>query len=364
MESLTLVKILLPAVIAFCVGLAITPTLTHYLYTYKVWKKKGGKEKMGGGEATVFNALKKEGETKTPRMGGIVIWGSSVITLCMFALLGMYFAGSEGEAVVDFNFLSRSQTWIPASLLVLGALVGFLNDLYDIAETPRGWRAHGLRLSHRLCVVAVLSGYVGWWMYTQLQVSSVAIPSILGGGSLELGALFMLFFIFFTACVYASGVIDGVDGLSGGVFACIFAAYAVLAGSNSQYDLAAFCSMLVGSILAFLWFNIPPARFYMTETGTMALTLCLAAVVVMTDTLGGGVGVAVFPIIALPLVATVASNVLQIIWRKVFRKKLLCIAPLHHHFEAIGWPSYKVTMRYWVVSVVCALLGTLIALTG
>lgn len=360
MNSFLLIKILFPAVIAFCVGLAMTPTVTNYLYKYKVWKKKGGKTKLGGGEATVFNELKKDGETKTPRMGGIVIWGSSLITVGLFVVLGWYFSGANFTDInetIRFNFLSRSQTWIPFSLLLLGAAVGFLNDLYDVSES----HAEGLRLSRRLFIIAAISGYVGWWMYAQLGISSIALPFGWFGGSLELGIFFILFYILFTAAVYASGVIDGIDGLSGGVFASIFGAYAVIAGVQGQYDLAAFCTMLVGSILAFLWFNIPPARFYMTETGTMALTLCLASIVVMTDTLGGGIGISVFPIIALPLVATVSSVILQLVWRKATGAKLLRIAPLHHHFEAIGWPSYKVTMRYWVVSLMCALLGTLIA---
>jgi phospho-N-acetylmuramoyl-pentapeptide-transferase len=361
MDSFILVKIVLPAVIAFCVGLAMTPTVTHYLYTYKVWKKKGGKTKLGGGEATVFNELKKDEEVRTPRMGGIVIWGSSLITICLFAVLGWMFSSAEYgdvEEMIRFNFLSRSQTWIPFAMLMLGAAVGFLNDVYDVHE---GLNKDGLRLSRRLMIIAGISAYVGWWMYAQLGISTIALPFGWLGGALDLGPWFILFYILFTAAVYASGVIDGIDGLSGGVFASIFSAYAVVAGVHGQYDLAAFCTMLVGSILAFLWFNIPPARFYMTETGTMALTLCLASVVVMTDTLGGGIGIAVFPIIALPLVATVVSVVAQLVWRKVFGVKLLRIAPLHHHFEAIGWPSYKVTMRYWVVSVVCALLGTLLA---
>jgi phospho-N-acetylmuramoyl-pentapeptide-transferase len=218
---------------------------------------------------------------------------------------------------------------------MLGASVGFLNDVYDVTGKD------GLRLSRRLAIIAAISGYVGWWMYAQLGVSSIALPFNWLGGSLELGVFFILFYIVFTAAVYASGVIDGIDGLSGGVFASIFSAYAVIAGVHGQYDLAAFCTMLVGSILAFLWFNIPPARFYMTETGTMALTLCLASVI--------------------PLVATVGSVVLQLVWRKAYGVKLLKIAPLHHHFEAIGWPSSKVTMRYWVVSIICSLLGALIA---
>jgi phospho-N-acetylmuramoyl-pentapeptide-transferase len=357
MNSFLLIKILFPAIISFCVGIAMTPTLTHYLYKYKVWKKVGGKTKMGGGEATVFNELKKVGETKTPRMGGIVVWGSSLITIGIFSLLGLQFSSTGGdiEQMIQFNFLSRSQTWIPVALLMLGAAVGFLNDVYDVTGKD------GLRLSRRLAIIAAISGFVGWWMYAQLGVSSIALPFGWLGGSIELGVFFILFYILFTAAAYASGVIDGIDGLSGGVFASIFSAYAVIAGVHGQYDLAAFCTMLVGSILAFLWFNIPPARFYMTETGTMALTLCLAAVVVMTDTLGGGIGIVVFPIIALPLVATVGSVVLQLVWRKVYGVKLLKIAPLHHHFEAIGWPSTKVTMRYWVVSIICSLLGALIA---
>jgi phospho-N-acetylmuramoyl-pentapeptide-transferase len=99
----------------------------------------------------------------------------------------------------------------------------------------------------------------------------------------------------------------------------------------------------------------------MTETGSMALTLTLSVIVLMTDSLGEGHGVTLLAIIGLPLIATVASNVLQIGYRQATGKKLFRIAPLHHHFEAIGWPSYKVTMRYWIVSVMCAILGIIMA---
>jgi phospho-N-acetylmuramoyl-pentapeptide-transferase len=126
---------------------------------------------------------------------------------------------------------------------------------------------------------------------------------------------------------------------------------------QSQYDLAAFCLMITGSILAFLWFNIPPARFWMTETGTMALTLTLAVVVLTTDNLVQGHGIALLPIIGFLLVLTVLSNVVQIGYRKLTGKKFFRIAPIHHHFEAIGWPSHKVTMRYWVISMICAVIG-------
>jgi len=160
-------------------------------------------------------------------------------------------------------------------------------------------------------------------------------------------------------------VIDGLDGLSGGIFASMFAAYMGIAFYQQQINLAAFCAVIVGGILAFLWYNIPPARFYMTETGSMGLTITLAVVAFMTDSISGGYGVLVLPIIALPLVLTSLSVVLQVLSKK-FRggKKIFLVAPLHHHFEAIGWPAYKVTMRYWILGVIFALLGTVLALIG
>jgi len=142
----------------------------------------------------------------------------------------------------------------------------------------------------------------------------------------------------------------------------MFAAYAGIAFFQNQFDIAALAASISGGLLAFLWFNIPPARFYLTETGTMALTLALTVIAFLTDTLGEGRGVSVLPIIALLLVVTVLSNIVQIFWKKVFGRKFFLIAPLHHHFEALGWPPYKVTMRYWVVGVIAAIIGISIAL--
>jgi phospho-N-acetylmuramoyl-pentapeptide-transferase len=349
MES-TLINVLVPALISFVIGIGITPLVTHFLFKYKVWKKTGGKTAMGGHEATEFNRLKGEGETKTPRMGGIIIWASTLITLGGLFLLAILLPDSLFSSL---DFLSRSQTLIPAGTLLAGALVGFLNDFYDITHGGQG-----LRLSVRLVFITLLAGSLGWWFYEKLGVTGVNIPF---DGTLELGILIIPFFVFLTIALYASGVIDGIDGLSGGVFASIFSAYTGIAIVQSQLDLAAFCATVVGGIMAFLWFNIPPARFWMTETGSMALTLSLATVVFMTDSLGDGIGIALLPIVGLPLVATVGSNVLQIVYRKSTGKKFFRIAPIHHHFEAIGWPSYKVTMRYWIISIFCAVIGVIIA---
>jgi phospho-N-acetylmuramoyl-pentapeptide-transferase len=345
------IRVLLPAGVAFGVGIACTPILAYYLYKYKAWKKVPGKLAMDGSNADVFNSLHTKNEIRAPRFGGVVVWGSVAIVATALALLAYVFPSS---LTAQLDFLSRSQTWVPLAAFFVGALIGFIDDLYIIR--PGG---SGLRLRYRLILVALLSLAIGWWFYDKLDVTSINIPL---GDPMYLGIFIVPFFIALSLALFASGVIDGIDGLSGGVFASIFASYAVIAFAQNQVDLAAFCACVVGGLLAFVWFNIPPARFYMSDTGTMALTLAIPPVAFLTDSLGEGVGVAVLPVIGAILVATVMSNVLQVIWKLVFKRKLFRIAPLHHHFEAIGWPPEKVVMRYWILSIVFAFLGVIIAL--
>ena len=190
-------------------------------------------------------------------------------------------------------------------------------------------------------------------------MTTVSIPF---SAPLILGWLIIPFFAFVTLAIYAGGTIDGLDGLAGGVFAIIFMAYAGIAFGEGQISLSASSAVIASATLAFLWFNIPPARFYMSETGSMALTLALAMTAFASDALAGGVGVAILPLVALPLSATVVTTLLQVFWKKVFHKKLFQVAPIHHHFEALGWPAAKVTMRYWVITIIAGVIGLAIAL--
>lgn len=346
-----LVHVLLPAALAFIVGIAITPLLTHYLYKFKAWKKRSGKIAFDGETAHEFNRIHKEHEVRAPRMGGIVVWGSVLLTIFGLAALAQFFPPLE-----NLNFLSRNQTWLPFATLIIGALIGLVDDLMVIREN-----GEGLRLRHRIILVVILSSFIGWWFWEKLAITAVNIPY---AAPLEIGWLIIPLFVLVSLALYASGVIDGIDGLSGGVFGSIFAAYTIIAFAQNQIDLAAFTACVMGGLLAFLWYNIPPARFYMSDTGTMGLTLAIGTVAFMTDHLGGGVGISVLPLIGGLLVVTVISDVAQIMWKKIFGRKLLRIAPLHHHFEAIGWPGAKVTMRYWVLSIVLAFAGVILALSA
>lgn len=339
----SLIKLFVPTATAFFVGMLMTPALTHYLYKYQLWKKQPGKIAPDGGATPIFNELHKDKEVGTPRMGGIIIWASTLIVTALF----LY--------IPNINFLSRNQTWLPLFTLLVASLVGLVDDFLQIRSRDNAAKA-GLSFTKRVIVVTLLGLAGGWWFYAKLGVNAITIPFV---GPLFIGAAIVPLFIIIMLFLFSSGVVDGLDGLSGGIMTTIFTAYAGIAFFQNQIDLAVLCGVIAGATLAFLWFNIPPARFYMSETGILGLTTTLTVVAFLTDS------VIVLPIIALPLVVTSLSVIIQLASKK-FRqgKKVFLVAPLHHHFEAMGWPSYKVVMRYWVISIVVAIIGMIIVLAG
>ena len=345
---LNLVKIFAPTAVAFFLGVVITPLATHFFFKHKMWKRYSRNSEISSPD---FQKIHNEQEElNTPRVGGIIIWFSALLTTFLFYLAAIVFPGVGTEKM---NFLSRNQTLIPFFTLLFGALLGLSDDLVQIygngrfAHDDTSWR------NWKAFLVASLSLLIGFWFFYKLGMNSINIPF---DGEFYLGILIIPFFIIVALATFSGGIIDGIDGLSGGVFASIFSAYSAIAFANNQIDLAAFSGVVAGAIFAFLWFNIPPARFYMGETGIMGLTITLATLAFLTDS------VLVLPIVALPLVLTSGSVVLQIFSKKFFGKKLFKLAPIHHHFEASGWPSYKVTMRFWVLSVVFAIIGIILAI--
>ncbi|MEI6280682.1 MAG: hypothetical protein WCP17_01640 [bacterium] len=345
---LDLIKIFTPTVFAFFLALFLTPVATHFFYKYKMWKKYS--RNMNAVAPDFLKIHNEQEELKTPRVGGIIIWFSALLTTSIFYFVAVFFP-SEGTEKI--NFLSRNQTLIPFFTLLLGSLIGLWDDLIQIygdglvAHDDKSWR------KWKAFLVTLVSVLIGVWFFYKLGMVSVHIPF---GGEIFVGILIIPLFVLVSLATFSGGVIDGIDGLSGGVLASIFAAYSVIAYANNQIDLAAFSGVITGVTLAFLWYNIPPARFYMGETGIMGLTITLATLAFLTDS------VLILPIVALPLVITSGSVILQMMSKK-FRggKRLFKLAPIHHHFEAIGWSSYKVTMRFWVLSVVFAIIGVILA---
>jgi phospho-N-acetylmuramoyl-pentapeptide-transferase len=342
------IKILMPVVLCFLSGILLTPILTHYFYKYRLWRRVS---RVETGTQPEFHAIHdSESEVRTPRVGGMIVWMSVIFTLLFIWILGLIF----GEKVNDsLNFISREETVLPFFTLIVASLIGLGDDFIQIFA--KGWLSNDpMRLRWiKIGIILALGLIIGWWFYVKLGIDYVFIPNF---GFLHLGILFLPFFIAIMLAVFSSSVIDGIDGLAGGVLASIFAGYCVIAFGHGQYDLSAFCAVVTAGILAFLWFNIPPARFYMGETGMIGLTVTISIIAFLTNT------VLLLPIIAFPLFITSLSSIIQMISRRFWNKKVFLVAPLHHHFEALGWPKYKVTMRYWVVSIITTSTGVVIAL--
>ncbi len=355
------VKVFMLGTVSFMVAFLFTPALTSFLYKNKLWRKEVREKAIDGGDVTFFKKFHSNGETKVPRMGGLLIW---VTVLALSALLFALSVLFDIPLLNKLNFLSREQTWLPLFTLISASLVGLADDLLQVTTPRKGfflriWKrteryiGGGLSLRYRLILVTLIGSVGAWWFYFKLGQNMIHIPGV---GELFIGALYIPLFIIVMLAIYSGGVIDGLDGLSGGTLASIFTAYGVIALAQGQINLAAFCLVVVGSILAFLWFNIPPARFYMGETGILGLTTTITVVAFLTN------GVIVLPIIAFLLIVESASVILQLLSKKFRGKKVFLAAPIHHHFEAKGWPHYKVTMRFWIIGVVAAIIGVIVQL--
>ena len=343
-------KVVVPSVLTIFLGILITPFFTDFFYKHKMWKKNPRTEAniTTPDFAKVHNTAS---ELSTPRIGGVIIWFSVLLSVLIIYLMSVLFPGDLTEKL---NFFSRSQTLIPLATLILASLIGLVDDLLQIFGKGDYARDPLIYRKIKIISIILIGLAISFWFYDKLEATAIHIPF---GGELELGIWFIPFFILVMLSVFSTSVIDGMDGLSGGVMAIIFTAYAVIAFAHNQIDISAFCAVIGGGILAFLWYNVPPARFYIGETGILGLTVTLSVIAFLTNS------VLVLPIIAIPLVVTSLSVIIQIITYKYFGKhRVFRVAPLHHHFEAIGWSREKIVMRYWIIGVVSAIIGVIIAL--
>jgi len=351
-------KIIAPTVMTFSIGILITPFFTKYFYKYKMWKKS---PRVEADTSEAFNHIHNtERELNTPRVGGVIIWASVFLTVMITFILSQLFPaglfGGERSIFDQINFFSRSQTVVPLGAFFFAAAVGLVDDLFQIFG--HGSYAKDALVYRRVKIffVTLIGLSIAIWFYYKLDFVSVKIPF---DGPLYLGIWFIPFFVTVMLATFSTSVIDGLDGLAGGVLASAFTAFAVIAFLGAQYDISALSGAIAGGILAFLWFNVPPARFYMGETGMLALTVTLAVIAFLTDS------VLLLPVIAFPLVITSASVIIQTnVYKHFNKRRVFLVAPLHHHFQALGWPREKVVMRYWIVSVVSAITGVILYLVS
>jgi phospho-N-acetylmuramoyl-pentapeptide-transferase len=349
------IKILSLAFFSSIISIIIAKFLINFLYKIKFWKKTARGTTIDGKKADVFLSFHKEKETTVPRGGGIIIWSSMLIVILIIFILNYFF---DFWWIKDLNFLSREQTWIPLFALITASIIGLVDDTLVVYNKGR-YIGGGLRFRTRFLFVCLIGLIGGLWFYYKLGWSSIHIPMLFNfpiGFDINLGIWYIVLFIIVCLASWASGVVDGIDGLSGGVFSSIFGAFAIIAFALGQIELASFCAVILGTLFSFLWFNIPPAKFYMGETGILGLSITMATIAFITDS------VVVLPLISGILVLETGSVIIQLLSKKFRGKKIWLSTPIHHHLEAIGWTGPQITMRFWIVSVVLALMGVSIRL--
>ena len=341
-----LIKILTITAISFVGAVVVTPILTHFLYKYKL-----GKEIRDDGKTPIFTSLHKK-KQGTPTMGGILIWViTAVLAIGILALAKLF---GPDTIFSDLNFLTRKQTLLPLGVLLFAAFIGLIDDLLGVSKIGKAGK--GLKMRHRIVIYTIIATIAALWFFFKLDWDLLHVPFL---GNFNISWWYIPVFVFVVvAAAFSTNETDGLDGLAGGVLLIAFFSYAVICFFQGRFELATFCGAIAGALLAFLWFNINPARFFMGDTGSMSLGITLGVIALLTNS------VFFLPFIGFILLIESLSVIIQVLSKKLRKKKIFLSAPIHHHFEAKGWPETKVTMRFWIIGVISAIIGVAIRLLG
>ena len=345
MQSMLLsqaVRVTILTTISFVVALLITPLWFKFLKKYKF-----GKQLRGSGDTPVFSELHK-GKEGVPTGAGLIIWSTVIGMAIIFDVMRHLFGGAWDY----FNFVDRAETYLPLAALLIAALIGLLDDWIGVRKLG-GASGGGLKVRQKAVVYLIIACIGAWWFYFRLGWNILFIPFF---GNFIIGWWYIPIFLFIIfASAFSANETDGLDGLLGGVSLFAFVSLATVAFVLHRYNLAAFSGTIIGALLAFLWFNIYPAKFFMGDTGSMSLGITIGVVAMLTNT------TLILPFFTIILVVESLSVIIQVISKKLRHgKKVFRSAPIHHHFEALGWPESQVTMRFWIVSAVFCALGLVI----
>jgi phospho-N-acetylmuramoyl-pentapeptide-transferase len=335
LDGSRLLELLFMAFLGFAFSMVLTPLYTTFAYEKKWWKKLRT-DATTGEKAKLFTKLHAvKHQRNIPTMAGLI------------------FLVSVTAVTLALNF-SREQTWLPIAAFLGAGLVGLIDDVVNLRGSGNGTAGLSTRLKLGLISFVALIG--GLFFYYKLDYSSIQIPGI---GDVGIGLFIIpLFVLVVVSTANAVNISDGLDGLAGGLASSAFGVYAIIAFMQGRFGIAGFCLTIVGALLSYTWFNIYPARFFMGDVGSFALGTALGVVAMITNT------VLLLPIIGAVFVVEAGSSLVQIFSKKLRGKKVFKIAPIHHHFEASGWPETKVTMRFWILGQISAFIGLMIFIIG
>ena len=336
------IRILVLAGASFGIALLLTPVLVKLLDRFHLNKQIRSQE-----SAPIFHKLHKHKEN-TPTMGGIIIWGTVLLLAVLIFILDKIFNGVFSY----LNFIDRAQTYLPLITMFIAAILGLFDDILGAFKI--GPKGGGLRVSQKLIIYSVISAIGGLWFYFRLGWDVLYVPFV---GGVTIGWWYIPIFMFvIIASAFSTNETDGLDGLAGGVMLFAFVSLTMVSFMLERFHLAAFGAVVIGALIAFLWFNIYPARFFMGDTSSMALGITMGVIAMLTNT------TLFLPFFAIILVVESLSVIIQLTSKKLFKRKVFLSTPIHHHFEALGWHETRITMRFWIVSMISCILGLMLFL--
>jgi phospho-N-acetylmuramoyl-pentapeptide-transferase len=340
MILLQAVRVLVLSLFAFSVAMAITPAVTRILAHVKAEK-----QIRTSGKTPIFSKLHKE-KIGTPTMGGIIIWGTVLVIAFLIFILNFFFDG----LFTYLNFVDRAETYLPIAAMLIAGILGLIDDAFGVLRI--GPNSGGMKVSQKLVGYFFLAIIGALWFYFRLDWDVLSIPLV---GTVSIGWFYIPLFIFvIVASAFSANETDGLDGLAGGILLFAYIALTVVAFMLGRFELATFGGVTIGALLAFLWYNIYPARFFMGDTGSMSLGITMGVIAMLTNT------PLLLPLFAPILVLESASVIIQVISKKTRGKKVFLSTPIHHHFEALGWHESKITMRFWIISAMFAIFGLIV----
>lgn len=329
---------------AFLIAVIIFPDFIKFVTNFKLTQKIR-EDGMSGGAAKLFKKLHKH-KAGTPTMGGVIIILSVLATVFISRILSYY-------GLIESSLLNRGETYLPIITMMGVGVLGVIDDYLNIKESSS---QKGLPAKIKLWSLVAFSILGALWFTLKLGYSSVHIPGI---GDFEIGFFYFPLFVFVLVGTSNSvNLTDGLDGLAGGLLAIAYGTFSVISYFGGQPILATFCAIVMAALIAFLWFNVPPAKIYMGDTGSLALGATLGVIALMTDAL------AILIIVGIIFIIETISVMLQLFWKKHFKKKLFLIAPIHHHFEAKGWSETQIVMRFWILGTCAGVIGLIVGLLG
>lgn len=274
-------------------------------------------------------------KTGTPTMGGIIFLIPLVIVIAIFMDIP--------------RFLSLL---LPLAIVVSCGVLGAFDDLLSTVVRDRGGLAGRFKMAW-LLVIAILAS---WVIYFLLGRHNVGVP-FMGLQPVDATVYMVLAVLAIVGTANTVNLTDGLDTLAGGTTAIAFVSYGIIAYLQGQEPVVLICFATVGALLAFLWFNAHPAQVFMGDTGSLTLGALLAVCALMTDQW------LLLPLVGIVFVMEGISDILQVLYFKLTKgKRLFRMAPIHHHFEQLGWSETQVTMRFWLISMLAGMLGVALAL--